>query len=201
MLDSTYIHAHWLEWFGVITGLLYLWLEIRQHPSMWVVGFLSSMVYVVVFFQNKLYADMSLNTYYLAVSVYGFWKWKMEKQVDPQSTEITYQLVNPRIVAQLIIVFLLLYFCIHQVLKHYTDSNIPSQDALMTSLSMIATWMLAKRYIQHWFVWIAVNGFAVYLFVWKGLYPTAFLFLIYSLLSGYGFWEWKKHGTKRTLDS
>ena len=64
-----------LEYFGVLTGLLYLFLEIRQHRAMWVVGFLTSLVYVFVFFFSKIYADMGLNIYYVAISIYGFWQW------------------------------------------------------------------------------------------------------------------------------
>ena len=70
-----YFLSHWLEWFGVITGLLYLYLEIKQRPSMWIIGFISSLVYVIVFFQTKFYADGVLNSYYVAVSVcmaFGF---------------------------------------------------------------------------------------------------------------------------------
>ncbi len=65
----------WLEYFGVLTGLLYLFLEIRQHRAMWVVGFLTSLVYVFVFFFSKIYADMGLQTYYVAISIYGFCQW------------------------------------------------------------------------------------------------------------------------------
>lgn len=65
----------WLEYFGVITGLLYLFLEIKQHKAMWVVGFLTSLVYVFVFLFAKIYADMGLQTYYVGISVYGFYQW------------------------------------------------------------------------------------------------------------------------------
>ena len=69
-----------LEYFGVITGFLYLLLEIRQHKAMWVVGFLTSLVYVFVFFFSKIYADMGLNIYYVAISIYGFKKWTCTKK-------------------------------------------------------------------------------------------------------------------------
>ena len=68
----------WLEYFGVITGLLYLFLEIKQHKAMWVVGFLTSLVYVFVFLSAKIYADMGLQTYYVGISIYGFYQWKAD---------------------------------------------------------------------------------------------------------------------------
>lgn len=76
-----------LEYFGVLTGLLYLFLEIRQHRAMWVVGFLTSLVYVFVFFFSKIYADMGLNIYYVAISIYGFWQWTRSKGRQEQTAE------------------------------------------------------------------------------------------------------------------
>ena len=75
-----------LEYFGVLTGLLYLFLEIRQHRAMWVVGFLTSLVYVFVFFFSKIYADMGLNIYYVAISIYGFWQWTRSKGRQEQTS-------------------------------------------------------------------------------------------------------------------
>lgn len=72
----------WLEYFGVITGLLYLFLEIKQHKAMWVVGFLTSLVYVFVFLSAKIYADMGLQTYYVGISIYGFYQWTQKKHED-----------------------------------------------------------------------------------------------------------------------
>lgn len=188
-----YIKNNWLEWFGVITGLLYLFQEIRQRASMWVVGFLSSLVYVIVFYRSKFYADMVLNVYYVLMSVYGFWLWQSGKEeaTETQVQEITYQNISCKLGAFLTLVSVTLYFGISNVLIHFTDSPIPYGDALSTALSIVATWMVAKKYIQHWFVWMFVNAFSVYLFVWRGLYPTAILFFFYGVLSVVGFYKWK----------
>ena len=83
---------HWLEYFGVLTGLTYLVLEILQHRAMWVVGFVTSLVYVFVFFFSKFYADMSLNVYYVGISVYGFWQWKREGAArEEDAAELVYR--------------------------------------------------------------------------------------------------------------
>lgn len=92
-----------LEYFGVLTGLLYLFLEIRQHRAMWVVGFLTSLVYVFVFFFSKIYADMGLNIYYVAISIYGFWQWTRRREVEtaqngeaaPSQEAILYRNMTP----------------------------------------------------------------------------------------------------------
>ncbi len=188
-----YLYNNWLEWFGVITGLLYLFQEIRQRASMWVVGFLSSLVYVIVFYRSKFYADMVLNIYYVLMSVYGFWLWQSGKEetMETQEQEITYQNISWKLGAFLTLVSVTLYFGIANVLIHFTDSPIPYGDALSTAFSIVATWMVAKKFIQHWFVWMLVNAFSVYLFIWRGLYPTAILFFFYGVLSVVGFYKWK----------
>jgi nicotinamide mononucleotide transporter PnuC len=189
-----YFKNNWLEWFGVLTGLLYISLEIRQRTSMWVIGFVSSFVFVIVFFKSKLYADMVLNAYYVAMSIYGFWLWKRsgdETKITETVGEITYQNLGLWLGVILLSLATLLYLGIAGALLHFTDSPVPYGDAFPTALSLIATWMLAKKYLEQWLVWIVVNVFSIGLFVYRGLYPTAFLFVVYGVLSVVGYLKWK----------
>ncbi len=189
-----YLINNWLEWFGVLTGLLYLLLEIRQLKSMWVVGLISSFVYIFVFFRSKFYADMVLNIYYVLISMYGFLLWKKsgeEREQPSKEDEITYQNISWLLGGILFVVSVMLYLGIAGVLVHYTDSPIPYGDAFPTALSLVATWMLAKKYLEQWLVWIVVNLFSIGLFAYRGLYPTAFLFSVYGVLSVVGYQKWK----------
>jgi nicotinamide mononucleotide transporter len=77
-------------------------------------------------------------------------------------------------------------------LDHLTDSPVPGWDAFITSLSIIATWMLARKIYEHWFLWIIVNGVAVILFLSRGLYPTVVLYAVYFTMSFIGLKEWRK---------
>ena len=186
----------WLEIFGVITSLGYLYLEIKQKPQMWILGFICSLVYVFVFFQAKIYADMSLNAYYVIISVYGFVLWQKDKlseksEKDDSTDKITYSNLSWKSGIILLLITVFIYFLIACILKNYTDSPVPYKDSLVTSLSITATWMLAKKIIQHWFVWVFVNFFSVYLFYTRELYPTAILFIIYGALSVVGYLNWK----------
>ena len=99
-----------LEYFGVLTGLLYLGLEIVQHRAMWIVGFVTSFVYIFVFFFSKFYADMSLNIYYVCISIYGFWQWHKGKAVQ-EGTEvlILYRRLNIRLIWGITVVTVFLY--------------------------------------------------------------------------------------------
>ena len=163
----------WLEYFGVITGLLYLFLEIKQHKAMWVVGFLTSLVYVFVFLSAKIYADMGLQTYYVGISIYGFYQWTRKKHEIhtendslPSDCILYTHLSLPLfvgIIGTLAVVFAILWYLLHQ----FTDSPIPVGDAFTTSVGIVATWMLARRIIEHWIFWVIVN-LVPYIFITFG---------------------------------
>ena len=188
-----------LEYFGVSTGLLYLLLEIKQHRAMWIVGFLTSFFYIFVFFSSKIYADMGLNFYYVIISIYGFWQWtrnKKEKQLEnnSQPEEILYRHITLPLFIGISFSILSIYLLLYYILHYFTDSPIPVGDAFTTAVGIVATWMLARRIIEHWIFWIIVNCVSVYLYYLRGLYPTMFLYLCYALLAGVGLYTWKKKG-------
>ena len=92
----------------------------------------------------------------------------------------------------LTIIFLFLYISMWYVLDNFTDSPVPGCDSFITSLSIIATWMLARKIIEHWYLWIIVNAVAVVLFLSRGLYPTVVLYSVYCAMSFIGLKEWRK---------
>lgn len=188
-----------------MTGLLYLFLEIRQHRAMWVVGFLTSLVYVFVFFFSKIYAYMGLNIYYVAISIYGFWQWTRKSGTGTSGTgeaaatqeAILYRNMTPRLFAGISFAILALFALLYYVLHHFTDSPIPVGDAFTTAVGIVATWMLARRIIEHWIFWIIVNCVSVYLYYLRGLYPTMFLYICYAVLAAIGLYTWKKKGIRK----
>jgi len=184
-----------LEYFGVITGLVYLGLEIRQHRAMWIVGFLTSFVYIFVFFFSGFYADMGLNVYYVGISIYGFRQWRQgDRQQTGAEEEISYchlNVLKTGIVAGMTVcAYLLLYWS----LSRYTDSPVPAGDAFTTALSVTATWMLARKILEHWWFWVAANVVSAVLYYQRGLYPTCFLFICYGILAVAGWWNWRTKG-------
>lgn len=195
--------VHLLEYFGVVTGLLYLLLEIKQHRSMWVVGFLTSLVYVAVFFHAKVYADMGLNMYYVAISIYGFRQWAIHRKVStaeepsaPVDEGILYRHLTWRLGLFVGLALAIIFGAIWYVLNYLTDSPIPVGDAFTTAVGIVATWMLARRIVEHWIFWVVANGVSVYLFYLRGLYPTTFLYICYTLLAIAGWYTWTKNGTQ-----
>ncbi|MGL5683511.1 MAG: nicotinamide riboside transporter PnuC [Marinifilaceae bacterium] len=183
----------WIEYIGVVAGLAYLLLEILQRRAMWVVGVITSLLYIYVFYSSKFYADMGLNIYYVIISIYGFIKWRRNRDVA-QETFIRYVRLSAPLFMRLCMVITMLYLLMYYILENFTDSPVAMGDAFTTALSIVATWMLAKRIIEHWIFWIIINIVSAYLYYSKGLYPTVFLFVCYTGLAVVGWFNWKRKG-------
>jgi nicotinamide mononucleotide transporter len=185
-----YIYTNWIEIVGVILSLIYLYLSIEQKVSLWFFGIVSSLFYIVVFFRTGFYADMSLQFYYVVISIYGWINWKHPKAGE--TTELPATQISKQLWLYLILATALIYLAYYFILKNYTDSMIPKSDSLVGALSIIGTWMLARKLIENWLVWIAADALCVGLYIYKGLYPTAILFIIYTVMAAVGYWQWKK---------
>ncbi len=250
MWFSNWLSNNYIEVFGAVTGIIYVILEIRQNIWLWPVGIATSAVYIWVFFTSKFYADMSLQGYYLVISVLGWYWWikgggrmaegegqeaqssgrraqgagqkakgeeqgaqnaelmaQGEEQLDadtelPSSEELGVGIERPgklkvtrislKTTLILSAVFLALLAVMYLVLDRLTDSPVPFWDSFITTLSIIATWMLARKIYEHWYLWIVVNAASVLLFYTRGLYPTVVLYIIYCAMSFVGLNEWKR---------
>ncbi|MDL2289875.1 nicotinamide riboside transporter PnuC [Paludibacteraceae bacterium OttesenSCG-928-F17] len=184
-----YIQEHWVELLGSILSFIYLYLSVKQKSSLWIFGFLCSVLYIVVFFQSKFYADMTLQVYYMAVSIYGWINWKFGK--TKAGNEIPITRTPKKVIPYLILATIAIFFAYYFVLIN-TDSPLPKADSLTTALSIVATWMLAKKYIEYWIVFIFVDGLSAGLYFYKDLYPTAILFVIYTVMAIVGYYQWRK---------
>jgi nicotinamide mononucleotide transporter len=185
-----YISKNWIEITGVILSLIYLYLSIRQKVGLWFFGIISSIFYTVVFVESGLYADMSLQVYYIAISIYGWIHWKKGHISQKEEIPATFMARKDWIIAGIgtIVVYLLYYF----ILTRYTDSTVPVTDSIVGALSVVGTWMLAKKFIENWLVWIVADAICVGLYIYKDLYPTSVLNVIYTIMAGVGYWQWKK---------
>jgi len=191
-----WISNNYIELLGLIFGLLYILLSIKQNIWCWPVGFITSALYVYVFFVTKFYADMGLQVYYLMVSVYGWYHWmfgaKSKKQDDLKISK-----TNIKLAIYLFLATSILFIIISYILVNYTDSEIPYWDAFTTAASFVATWMLARKIIEHWIIWIVVDSVSLGLYIYKELYPTVILFAVYTVLAILGYIEWKKELKKK----
>lgn len=181
---------NWLELFGVVSTIVYLVLSIRQNIWLWPLGALSSALYVAIYFVHKFYADMGLQVYYLIISIYGFYVWASHKTKTGETLQICSPTKKQWIILTIATTgaFLLLYF----VLNNLTDSPIPVGDAFTTALAITATWMLTRKMIEQWLIFIVADGVSVALYASKGMQLTAFLYIIYTVMAVLGYLKWRR---------
>jgi len=198
-MNAEWLTDNFIELFGAVTGILYVILEVKQNRWMWFVGILTSAVYIWVFFNSKLYADMSLQGYYLVISFVGWYWWSRGSGLRAQGSgkefdkkELAVSRIKRRTAIILALVFVVLYVVMYMILSKLTDSHVPGWDSFITSLSIVATWMLARKIYEHWYLWIIVNTVSAILFISRGLYPTVILYSVYCLMSFVGLLAWKK---------
>jgi nicotinamide mononucleotide transporter len=218
MTVMSWLSDNYIEVFGALTGIIYVFLEIRQNIWLWPVGIITSAVYIWVFFTSKFYADMSLQGYYLVISIIGWYWWqgagsynspldgdKATHTTSPleggkgdvssssaNKNQLSVTHITSKTAITLSVVFVFLYATMWIILSGFTDSPVPVWDSLITSLSIIATWMLARKIYEHWYLWIVVNLLSVVVFLIKGLHPTVILYAVYCAMSFAGLIEWKK---------
>jgi nicotinamide mononucleotide transporter len=178
---------------GATLGLLYLWLEYRANIWLWVVGAVMPMVHSVLYFRQGLYADFSMQLYYVLAAIYGLIVWAYydkRKKGAKQSNSLPIAHTPLRHIAPLMAIYILLHLGIYFVLIRYTDSTVPFWDAMTTALSIVATWMLSRKYVEQWLVWLVVDIITVGLYIYKGIPITASLYLLYCALAVVGYRRW-----------
>lgn len=180
-----------IEIFGAITGLAYLYFEIKQKVWLWPLGIITSSFYIYIFFASKFYADMGLQVYYLIISIYGWYHW-LHGNNKTSKKELSISRINPKTIFATACITIALFVALQQILDKLTDSPIPIGDAFTTALSITATWMLARKIIEHWYLWVVINAVSLGLYIYKGLYPTSVLFLFNTVMSVVGYFQWKK---------
>lgn len=185
----SFFQSVWFEIIGAVIGLLYLYLEYKANKWLWPVGVLMPIVYVWIFFHSKFYADMGIYVYYFFVSIYGWIKWT--KNTHDQA-ELPISHTPKKFILPLSLITLAVFAVIAFILIRFTDSPVPIGDSFTTALSIVAMWLLAHKYVEQWWLWFVVNIISCGLYVWKGLYPTSILFAIYSVISVFGYFKWKR---------
>jgi nicotinamide mononucleotide transporter len=191
-LFSNWTITDWIEVCGTLTGLIYLWFSIRQSILTWPIGLLTSILYIWIFYFAKFYAGMGLQFYYVFISIYGWWSWLNGDPNTKGDKVLHISRTSFKLWAWIFSIFLLLFVVIAHILNHFTDSPIPYWDAFTSSLSIIATWMLARKKIEHWFLWVVIDTISIGLYIYRELYPTTLLFIAYTVMAVIGYFEWRK---------
>lgn len=178
-----------MEGFGFVTGAACVALLVRQNIWNWPLGILNNLVFIVLFYRTGLYADVGLQGFYIAISLYGWWSW-LHGGRDHGALRVSRVRPGPAVLLALTVCFstaLLTW-----LLRRYTNSTVPVLDSLITSLSLVAQFMMTRKWIENWLVWITANCLSVGLLSYKGLYVAASLYLVYQVLCVLGWREWRR---------
>lgn len=201
-----WILLHWMELLGTFFAFVYLYLSVRENIWLWVTGFLTSFFYLVIFFDERLYADMGLQVYYLVISVYGWFAWKWGRQKSGHE-KMPIRSLDIRMSAKLLGIGLIIYMLVVSALLklpaviNIGGSDLPYWDAFTTTGGIVATWMLARKMIEHWLVWIVVDLVSSGMYFYKGLEVTVVLYLVYTLVAIIGYREWFRKMNSRDKTS
>ncbi len=176
-----------LEIAGFLFGVAGVWLTIKQHWACFPVGLVNVSISLFLFWQQKLYSDTLQQGVYIVLLVYGWYKWRslIEK------TESRPGLMSSNMKMYLFPAVVMLAFAMGFIFDTYTDADVPYLDATATSMSFAAQFLIARKKIENWIIWMVVNMLYIGIYSYKGLYLYTALFFIYLILAVIGYRDWK----------
>ncbi|MBO4906165.1 MAG: nicotinamide mononucleotide transporter [Bacteroidaceae bacterium] len=190
----TFIASHWLDITTTALGLAYILLEYRASVWMWAVGAVMQLLGIALYYQKGLYADCGMEFYYLAMTVYGCWRWLHQSSTtaDRSSNTAAITHIPIRIAISWGAIAIILWGLIWCLLVTFTNSTVPIADAFTTALSLVGIWALAHKYLEQWFIWIVVDIVTSILYFYKDIQFKATLYSIYVVIAIFGYLEWRR---------
>ena len=192
---------NYLDLITAVLGLAYILFEYRASRWMWVVGIVMQTLGIVLYYQKGLYADCGMEFYYLAMSFYGLARWTKREEREAKSVDKTEKKIESLLETRktkhrtlLILLFtaILLWIVIWWLLTTFTDSRVPVADSFTTALSIVGIWMLAKKILEQWLVWIAVDVVTSALYFYKDIPFKASLYALYVVIAIFGYRKWRR---------
>ena len=191
MIDA--IAAAWaqtsqLEIISVVFGLAYVILAARENPWCWPAALVGTGTGIIVFWDASLLMESGLNVFYLIMAVYGWWVWR-HGGVDNNALPITsWSRVQQAAAIALVAVLTLVS---GTLLGNNTQAALPYVDSFTTWAAVVTTWMVARKILQNWLYWVVIDLVSVWLFWQRELYLYALLFVLYTMIALYGYFNWK----------
>lgn len=206
---TDFLSTHWLDIVTTILGLIYLVLEYRASIALWVVGIVMPAMDIYLYWSHGLYGDAGMAVYYTLAAIYGYAVWKFGAKwkamikrkgsdkkegasaVSSSSEELPVTFFPRHLILRTLGFFFLAWAATYYVLVAYTNSTVPLLDAFTNALSFVGLWALARKYVEQWLFWIAVDVVCCYLYVVKGIPFKAGLYGLYVVIAVMGYWKWK----------
>ncbi|HSS98085.1 MAG TPA: nicotinamide riboside transporter PnuC [Terriglobales bacterium] len=180
---------NWTEIFGFVTGATSVLLAVYESAWNWPVGIANNIFFLILFWHAKLYADALLQIVYIVISIFGWWNWlfggvgRSKLLIARTRWSAHLWLAVATVASTAGLTFLL---------RRFTDSNVPFGDGLTTALSLTAQYMLSKKLLENWWVWMTADVIYVALYCYKSLYLTGVLYAIFFAMCIVGYFEWRK---------
>ena len=185
----------WLELIAVLLGVAYLLLAMRENILCWYAAFVSTVLFLIVFWQVNLYMESGLQIYYMVMAVYGWYQWRnSEDSVAVPISRWPIQRHLLVIAATLIVSGISGY-----ALATLTDANFPYLDSFTTWGAIVTTYMVAKKILENWIYWFVLDGLSIYLYIDRGLYFATLLFAAYLVIVVFGYIEWNRRYSNQIL--
>jgi nicotinamide mononucleotide transporter len=185
------INFNWvgIETLAVVLAIIYLFLAIKENSLCWYFVFLSAAIYIWIFINSSLYMASLLNIYYAIMSIYGLYQWR---RGGVRKSGLPIKCLSSSHHIFIIISVISLSLFIGYFLGSHTDSKLPYLDSFAALSSIVTTIMVARKILENWLYWIAIDAVSIYLYFSQDLYQTAILFVLYMILSIMGYYEWRK---------
>jgi nicotinamide mononucleotide transporter len=177
-----------LELFAAALGVIAVWLTVKQNPWCWPIGLVMVLLYSWIFFEVKLYSDMLLQLIYAALQLYGWWQWTRAGRTQ-HGREVSR--LGGQAVASGLAFGAIGSLLLGAAMANWTDAAQPWLDAALTAYSLVAQFWMAQKRVQCWPLWIALDCIFVGLFLYKGMYLTAALYGLFTLLAIKGWRTWR----------
>ena len=174
---------------AAIFGVVSVFLSVRQNIWSWPTAIVNVGMYIVVFYRSKLYSDTGLQVVYVILNFYGWYQWLYGGK---NRTELPVTRTSGRIAAILVVIGALSTVALGTFVSHNTDAALPYMDALTTSTSLVAQWMMTKKLLENWIIWVAVDVVYIGMYIYKDLYVTSVLYAVFLGLSVMGYIQWKR---------
>ena len=178
-----------LELFAAALGVIAVWLTVKQNPWCWPIGLVMVLLYSWIFFEVKLYSDMLLQLVYAVLQLYGWWQWTRPERVE-DARQVSHLRATPMLAG--LAVGLLASLALGAAMATWTDAAQPWLDAALTGFSLVAQVWMAQKRVQCWPLWAVLDVIFVGLFLYKGLYLTAALYALFTLIALRGWQQWRR---------
>ena len=194
LIVDQFKYTTWPEWLGVITGFICIYLAARENIWSWPVSIISVLAYAWVFFEARMYGDMALQFYFLFTAMYGWYYWvkKQDLQEKPIDTITTKGWILS-FISVLVLSVLLGFF-----LDNYTNTDVPYEDGFCTAMSFVAQFLLTRKILQNWLLWIFVDICYIPLYLYKNLNLSAIFYAFLVAIALKGYLDWRKNYREQT---